>query len=123
RIAAAQPATDLTLTLDGRTVRYPACPGGPDGLRARLSDVLGRDFGANAVAVSAEREGFRLSGFAGVPTYNRATAGHQLFFVNGRPVKDRLLIGALRAAYADLVSRDRHPVVALYVDAEPREVD
>ena len=123
RIAASRPQIDFVVSLDGRTIRYPAQNPGMDGLRARLSDVLGREFGENAVAISAEREGFRLTGFAGVPTYNRATAAQQLLFVNDRPVKDRLLIGALRAAYSDLVPRDRHPVVALFVDADPREVD
>jgi DNA mismatch repair protein MutL len=123
RIAAARPDVEFVLTLDGRTVRYAAQRNDAEGLRARLSDVLGRDFGPNAIAISAEREGFRLSGFAGLPTYNRATASHQLFLVNRRPVKDRLLIGALRAAYADLVPRDRHPVVALLIEADPREVD
>lgn len=123
RLAAARPGIDFSLTLDGRTIRYPAHRASDDGAKARLSDVLGRDFGPNAVAISAEREGFRLSGFAGLPTYNRATASQQLFFVNNRPVKDRLLIGALRAAYTDLVPRDRHPVVALFIDADPAEVD
>jgi DNA mismatch repair protein MutL len=123
RLAAARPEIDFSLTLDGRTIRYPAQSADGEGLRARLSDVLGKDFGANAVEIAAEREGFRLTGFAGLPTYNRATAGHQLFLVNRRPVKDRLLIGALRGAYADLVPRDRHPVVALFIHADPAEVD
>jgi len=123
RIAAARPEIDFTLVLDGRAVRYPAHSADADGLRARLSDVLGRDFGPNAVEIAAEREGFRLTGFAGLPTYNRATASQQLFLVNRRPVKDRLLLGALRGAYADLVPRDRHPVVALLIQADPAEVD
>jgi DNA mismatch repair protein MutL len=123
RIAAARPEIDFSLTLDGRTVRYAAQGESEDARKARLSEVLGRDFGTNAVAISAEREGFRLSGFAGLPTYNRATASHQLFLVNKRPVKDKLLIGALRAAYTDLVPRDRHPIVALFIDADPAEVD
>lgn len=123
RLAAARPEIDFSLTLDGRTVRYVAQSKTEDGVKARLSDVLGRDFGANAVGVFAEREGFRLRGFAGLPTYNRATASQQLFLVNDRPVKDRVLIGALRAAYTDLVPRDRHPVVALFIEADPAEVD
>ncbi len=123
RIAAARPDVDFTLALDGRSVRYPARHMDSEGLRARLSDVLGRDFGPNAIEIAAEREGFRLTGFAGVPTYNRATASHQLFLVNSRPVKDRLLLGALRAAYSDFVPRDRHPVVALFIEADPRDVD
>jgi len=123
RIAASKPEVDFTLVLDGRTIRYPGRGTLVDDSRARLSDVLGADFGANAVEIAAEREGFRLTGFAGLPTYNRATAAQQLFIVNGRPVKDRLLLGALRGAYADLVPRDRHPVVALFIHADPKNVD
>jgi DNA mismatch repair protein MutL len=123
RLAAARPEIDFSLTLDGRTIRYAAQSMDGEGLRARLSDVLGRDFGPNAVEIAAEREGFRLTGFAGLPTYNRATVSHQLFLVNRRPVKDRLLLGALRGAYTDLVPRDRHPVVALLIEADPAEVD
>ena len=66
------------------------------------------------LALDQEREGVRLSGFAGLPTYNRGNAAHQYLFVNGRPVRDRLLQGALRAAYADFLARDRHPLAALY---------
>ncbi len=123
RIAASRPEVDFTVVLDGRTIRYPARGLLVDDSRARLSDVLGTDFGANAVGIAAEREGFRLTGFAGLPTYNRATAAQQFFLVNGRPVKDRLLLGALRGAYADMVPRDRHPVVALFIEADPRDVD
>src|SRR5690606_33686619 len=83
----------------------------------------GRDFGVNAVAVTAEREGVRLSGYAGVPTYHRATAQHQYLFVNGRPVRDKLLYGAVRAAYQDFLARDRHPVLVLFLELPPREVD
>ncbi|HVV94493.1 MAG TPA: DNA mismatch repair endonuclease MutL [Hyphomicrobiales bacterium] len=123
RLAAAHPRIDLTLTLDGRKIRFPAQPAGPAGFKARLTDVLGRDFADNAVPVDAAREGFRIAGFAAVPTWHRATAQHQLLIVNGRPVRDRLLIGALRAAYGDLIPRDRHPAVALALTVDPREVD
>jgi DNA mismatch repair protein MutL len=123
RLAAARPAVDLTLILDGRKIRFPAQGPGPDGLKARLADVLGRDFAENAVPVEAEREGFRIAGFAAVPTWHRATAAHQLLLVNGRPVRDRLFTGALRAAYGDTVPRDRHPAAALTFTVDPREVD
>ncbi|MGQ4275254.1 DNA mismatch repair endonuclease MutL [Terrihabitans sp. B22-R8] len=123
RLAAAHPEIDFTLALDGRTIRFAAQDWTPAGMRARLSDVVGRDFHDNALDIHAQREGFALTGLAGVPTYNRATAAHQLFFVNGRPVKDRLLLGALRGAYSDLIPRDRHAVVALFIEADPREVD
>jgi DNA mismatch repair protein MutL len=79
--------------------------------------------GRNSVAVDHEREGIRLGGVAGLPTFNRGVADHQYLFVNGRPVKDRLLIGAVRGAYAGLLARDRHPVVALFLDVPADEVD
>jgi len=90
---------------------------------ARLAALLGADFADNAVAVDLEREGLRLGGLAAIPTYNRGIADHQFLFVNRRPVKDRLLIGALRGAYQDLLARDRHPVVALFLDVPPEFVD
>ena len=91
--------------------------------RARLSAVLGADFGENALALDQTREGVRLTGFASLPTYNRGTNQHQHLFVNGRPVKDRLIVGAVRGAYQDFLARDRHPVVALYVDVPADQVD
>ena len=91
--------------------------------KARLSSILGGDFGDNALAIDQEREGIRLTGFASLPTYNRGSNQHQFLFVNGRPVKDKLLVGAVRGAYQDFLARDRHPVVALYVDPPPGQVD
>src|SRR5579862_4667674 len=91
--------------------------------RARLGAVLGRDFADNAIPIDAVREGFRLTGFAGLPTLNRATARAQYLFVNGRPVRDKLLAGAVRGAYADFLARDRHPVVALFLDLPAEQVD
>ena len=89
----------------------------------RLGDVLGADFHANAMAINAEREGVRVIGFAGLPTLSRANSLAQYLFVNGRPVRDKLLFGAVRAAYADYLPRDRYPVVALFVTIDAREVD
>jgi DNA mismatch repair protein MutL len=123
RIAVANPTVSFTIVLGSRTVRYAAQPFGTGGANARLGDVLGREFAQNSVAVEATREGFSLSGFAGLPTFHRPTGALQLFMVNNRPVKDRLLAGALRAAYADLMPRDRHPVVALNLSVDPRDVD
>jgi len=123
RLAAARPTIDFRLSLDGRTLRFPAQEDSAEGRLRRLGDVLGADFSGNALPLSAEREGFRLSGFIGVPTYNRATAAHQLLFVNSRPVKDRLLMGALRAGYMDYLPRERHAVVALFFDIDPSDVD
>ena len=82
--------------------------------------MLGPDFRANAVAIEAEREGVRVQGFAGLPTLSRANTLGQYLFVNGRPVRDKLLVGAVRAAYADYLPRDRHPVLALFVTARTR---
>ena len=90
---------------------------------SRLSAVLGRDFADNALAVEASREGIRLTGFAGLPTLNRATSREQYLFVNGRPVRDKLLTGAVRGAYMDFLAGDRHPMVALFVDVPSSEVD
>jgi DNA mismatch repair protein MutL len=84
---------------------------------------MGREFSDNALELDQEREGVRLTGFAGLPTYNRGNAAHQYLFVNGRPVRDRLLQGALRAAYADFLARDRHPLAAHYVELDPGLVD
>ncbi len=94
-----------------------------DALRGRLGQVMGAEFVENAMPIDAEREGFRLTGYAALPTYSRGSAVAQHLFVNGRPVRDKLLIGALRGAYADFLSRDRHPAVALFVDCDPHKVD
>jgi DNA mismatch repair protein MutL len=124
RQAMAHEATSFTLDLDGRrTLRLPAEAPGSEGRLARLSAIMGREFSDNAVAIEQEREGVRLSGFAGLPTFNRGNSAHQYLFVNGRPVRDRLLQGALRAAYADFLARDRHPLAALYVELDPAMVD
>ncbi|WP_417317031.1 DNA mismatch repair endonuclease MutL [Emcibacter sp.] len=89
----------------------------------RLSAILGHEFADNSLAIEVEREGIRLSGFAGLPTFNRGNAQHQYLFVNGRPVKDKLLTGAVRGAYMDYLARDRHPVLALFLEVPPELVD
>jgi len=94
-----------------------------DALRARLARVLGPEFTDNALRIDAERDGLHLTGFAALPTYSRGAAVSQYLFVNGRPVRDKLLIGALRAAYSDFMSRDRHPAAALFLDCDPQRVD
>ncbi|MBU6508331.1 MAG: DNA mismatch repair endonuclease MutL, partial [Alphaproteobacteria bacterium] len=91
--------------------------------RARLGAILGRDFADNALAIDATREGFRLTGFAGLPTLNRATARDQYLFVNGRPVRDKLLAGAVRGAYQDFLARDRHPMVVLFLTGPEDDID
>jgi len=90
---------------------------------SRLGAIMGRDFAENALTIDAVREGLRLTGHAGVPTLNRGVARHQYLFVNGRPVRDRLLGGAVRGAYADFLARDRHPMVALFLEVPAEAVD
>jgi DNA mismatch repair protein MutL len=124
RLAMANPHVGFTLTNGARTtLRLTGTPLSEDGRLIRLSKILGDDFGANAVAVDAEREGITLTGFAGLPTFSRGNSAHQYLFVNGRPVRDKLLHGAVRGAYQDFLARDRHPVVALYVDLPHEHVD
>ncbi|PLR24919.1 DNA mismatch repair endonuclease MutL [Caulobacter zeae] len=124
RQAMAHESVGFSLDIDGRRIlRLPPEHPGPQGRLARLAAVLGRDFQDNALEIDQVRDGVRLSGFAGLPTYNRGNAAHQYLFVNDRPVRDRLLQGALRAAYADFLARDRHPSAALYVTLDPTEVD
>jgi DNA mismatch repair protein MutL len=124
RQAMAHPQVAFSLDLDGRrTLRLPAESAGETGRLARLAAILGADFADNALAIDHVRDEVRLVGHAGVPTFNRGNGGHQYLFVNGRPVRDRLLQGALRAAYADFLARDRHPVAALYLELDPTLVD
>ncbi|HEY0223858.1 MAG TPA: DNA mismatch repair endonuclease MutL [Pseudolabrys sp.] len=120
RLAMSRP--DVAFTLAGEERPPVTWAAAPDNL-ARLGDVLGADFRANAISIEAEREGVRLQGFAGLPTLSRANTLGQYLFVNGRPVRDKLLVGAVRAAYADYLPRDRHPLLALFVTLEAREVD
>ena len=124
RLAMARPDVAFTLTMDGR--RALDLEAGRDLLESRLTRlarIMGRDFHDNAAKVDAAREGVRLSGYAGLPTYNRANAQMQFLFVNGRPVRDKLLIGAVRGAYADFLARDRHPALALFLECDPTFVD
>jgi DNA mismatch repair protein MutL len=123
RLALAHPHVRFTLAGSDRSeTDYPAATGG-DGLAARIATVLGTDFGANALAIDASREGVRLTGYAGLPTFSRGNGLAQYFFVNGRPVRDRQLLGALRAAYSDVMKRDRHPVAVLDIALDPALVD
>ncbi|MFJ6024566.1 DNA mismatch repair endonuclease MutL [Brevundimonas sp. NPDC092305] len=124
RQAMAHETVAFTLDLDGKTtLRLPAEHPGDQGRLKRLAALLGRDFEANALLIDQERDNVRLSGYAGLPTYSRGNAAHQYLFVNGRPVKDRLLQGALRGAYADFLARDRHPAAVLFLDIDPLYVD
>ena len=124
RLAMAHPRVGFTLTTGERTgLQLPHEADGGQGLLQRLGRTMGREFMGDALAVSGTREAVSVSGFAGLPTLHRPDAAQQYLFVNGRPVKDKLLIGAVRAAYGDLIPRGRHPLLALFVALPPHEVD
>ena len=130
RLAMAEPYVSFTLSDvsgggEGRVIFRADAEQGElfDALSMRLGRVLGRAFTENAVPLDAEREGIRLTGYAALPTYSRGAAVEQFLFVNGRPVRDKMLIGALRAAYMDFLSRDRHPAAALFLNCDPERVD
>jgi len=129
RLAMANPSIAFALFDDSRPVlRYAAPPGDllADAVAARLArlaQVMGREFADNALAIDVVREGVRLTGHVGLPTLNRATSAQQYLFVNGRPVRDRLLHGAVRGAYQDFLARDRHPLVALFLELPADAVD
>jgi len=129
RLAMAEPFVGFTLrdvSADAARVTFRADPQTCDlfdALHGRLATVLGKDFAENALPIDAERDGIGLTGYAALPTYSRGAAVAQFLFVNGRPVRDKLLLGALRGAYHDFLSRDRHPVAALFIDCPPELVD
>lgn len=129
RLAMAEPQVGFTLrdvTGGEARVLFRADPANGDlfdALQSRLASVIGRDFTDNALRIDAEREGLRLQGYAALPTYSRGSSAQQYLFVNGRPVLDRMLYGALRAAYFDVLSRDRHPAAVLNLIADPQRVD
>ena len=120
RLAMARPDIGFTMSHDGRRV-LAVQPG--EERPARVAALTDRGLADNGVGIDYARGPARLGGVAGLPTFNRGVADHQYLFVNGRPVKDRLLIGAVRAAYQDLLARDRHPIVALFIELPPEEVD
>ncbi len=120
RMAMAFPHIAFSLTHNGKkALNYPALLDPQE----RLSSILGREFGHSSMMIEAEREGIKLSGFAGLPTFHRGNAQHQFLFVNGRTVRDKLLQGCVRAAYMDVLARDRHPVLTLFLEIPPEEVD
>lgn len=120
RLAMSRP--DVGFTLDHGDRRILALQ--PEqGVEARVAQIVARELADNAVSIDLDRGDMRLTGLAGLPTYNRGVADHQYLFVNGRPVKDRLLTGAVRGAYADMLARDRHAVLALFLEMPPEEVD
>ena len=120
RLAMARPDLGFTLEHDGRRALHVQ---GGETLEARVAQLVARELAGNSVEVDLVRGDYHLTGIAGLPTYNRGVADHQYLFVNGRPVKDRLLIGAVRGAYADMLARDRHAVLALFLQVPASEVD
>ena len=125
RIAMVNPNISFTLNDGTRTnIRFNGAQGNlPNIQLSRIGEVLGRDFEENSLLIEAEREGFILTGYAGLPTLNRRTSSHQFLFVNGRPVQDKLLYGAVRAAYSDFLAYDRHPFVVLFLNAPGSTLD
>ncbi len=125
RLSMAHPQVAFALTVGERaSLRLPAIlAGDSEGVLARLGRILGRDFMRDAMTISSIRDDIELSGFAGLPTLNRANAMMQFLFVNGRPVRDRLLAGAVRAAYGDFLPHGRHPLLALFLKVPTSEVD
>ncbi len=123
RLAMAHPGIGFTLSDGARDVVKLPPAVGPGARLQRLSAIMGKDFRDNSLAIGAEREGMRLSGFAGLPTLNRGNAQMQYLFVNGRPVRDRLLFGALKGAYREFLAFDRYPLVALFLDLPADAVD
>jgi DNA mismatch repair protein MutL len=124
RIAIAFPHVRFTLSgPDRTTLDLAAASDDAAGQRERIAQVMGRDFSDNALEIHAERTDVRLTGHASIPSFTRANALQQYVYVNGRPVRDKLLAGAIRGAYADVLPRDRHAVTALFIDIDPGLVD
>lgn len=124
RLALARPDVAVTLVAEDKpALVWPARALDAEGRAARLADVLGGETGRNVIAVAGERGGVVLEGLAGLPSYSKANSLSQYLFVNGRPVRDKLLMGAIRGAYSDLLPSDRYPVLALFFSLDPREVD
>jgi DNA mismatch repair protein MutL len=123
RLAVAHAEVSFRVGTGERTLLDLPAAAGQQARLARITKVLGRDFAENALPVDAERDAMRLGGFAGLPTFSRRSGAKQFLVVNGRPVRDRLLQGALRAAYSDLMPADRQPLAALFLDLPAAEVD
>ncbi|MFC3205129.1 DNA mismatch repair endonuclease MutL [Aquamicrobium soli] len=124
RIAIAFPAVRFTLAgSDRSTLELPATDDTPEGRLRRIAQVMGKDFPDNAIPIDAEREGVRLTGHVSIPSFTRANALQQYAYVNGRPVRDKLIAGAIRGAFADVLPRDRHAVTALFLSLDPATVD
>lgn len=123
RLALARPDVAFTIAANERVIQFPLRGTDEAGRAARLADVIGGDARANTVPVDAERDGVRVRGFAGLPTFSKANSLSQYLFVNGRPVRDKVLMGAMRGGYADLLHSGRYPVATLFIELDPHEVD
>ncbi|WP_292577660.1 DNA mismatch repair endonuclease MutL, partial [Mesorhizobium sp.] len=124
RIAIAFPAVRFTLAgSDRTTLELAAMDDTPEGRLARVAQVMGKDFPDNAIAIDAMRDGVHLAGHVSIPSYTRANALQQYAYVNGRPVRDKLIAGAIRGAFADVLPRDRHAVTVLFLSLDPSTVD
>ncbi len=124
RLAMAHPEIAFSVTTGEKAaLDLPHAGGTAEGLLKRLGRIMGREFLDDALEIAGEREGVRIAGFAGLPTLHRPDTGHQHLFVNGRPVRDKLLLGAVRGAYGDLVPKGRNPYLALFLTLDPHEVD
>ena len=125
RIAMANPHISFYLTVDNKKkIALNACQGELfDARLRRLSEVMGREFGENSLPVNAEKDGLQISGFVSLPTLNKANSLSQYLFVNNRPVRDKLLLGAIRGAYQDVLASNRYPLCALFFDINPAYVD
>lgn len=124
RTAIAFPAVRFTLAgADRAILELPPVGDDPKGRLNRIARIMGAEFPENSIEIDAEREGVRLSGHVSIPSFTRANALHQYAYVNGRPVRDKLIAGAIRGAYADVLPRDRHPVTVLFLSLDPAMVD
>lgn len=124
RIAMAAPAVSFSLSGTERSILdFAPCSADAKGRKKRIAQVLGQEFTDNSIALDVERDGISISGLISLPSYHRGNAAHQYAYVNGRPIKDRQILGALRGAYSDMLVRDRFPVVVLFIDIDPALVD
>lgn len=123
KIALAHPEISFTLTHDERELLKVRKQSGPDSIKNRISEIMGKEFIENATEISFERDGIAIYGYTSLPTYNRAASDEQHLFINNRPVKDKILNIALKVAYQDYLARDRHPVSVLFLSVNPEKVD
>ncbi|WP_455477194.1 DNA mismatch repair endonuclease MutL [Bartonella sp. B41] len=124
RIAIAFPHIRFSLSgPDRASLEFPSTKNSIQGQLQRITQIMGKEFADNSITLNAKREAVHLTGFTGLPSFNRSNSLHQFAYVNGRPVRDKLLLGAIRGAYTDVIARDRYPVSILFIDLPPTEVD